>query len=150
MIRSLLWKGSTRKWVYSERRQLWKGLYSLLEQHPFKEHGVEESKQKVTKVVAILQYEPTYDKTYQMACASSEDSDQPRHPPSLLSLRCALSGRLWTQAFFMRTARTGQTVRMPRLIWVVSGRTCNFVGFVMRWLKWQTIYDLRFVLFQRG
>ena len=27
-----------------------------------------------------------------------------------------------------------QTGRMPRLIWVVAGRTCDFVGFVMRWL----------------
>ena len=29
-----------------------------------------------------------------------------------------------------------QTGRMPRLIWVFAGRTCHFVGFVMRWLKW--------------
>ena len=27
-----------------------------------------------------------------------------------------------------------QTGRMPRLIWVFTGRTCHFVGFVMRWL----------------
>ena len=35
----------------------------------------------------------------------------------------------------MRTAKTDQTVRMPRLIWVFAGRTCHFVGFVMRRLK---------------
>ena len=28
-----------------------------------------------------------------------------------------------------------QTGRMPRLIWVFAGRICNFVGFVMPWLK---------------
>ena len=28
-----------------------------------------------------------------------------------------------------------QTGRMPRLIWVFTGRTCHFVGFVMRRLK---------------
>ena len=28
-----------------------------------------------------------------------------------------------------------QTRRMSRLIWVFPGRTCHFVGFVMRWLK---------------
>ena len=39
-------------------------------------------------------------------CASSEDSEQSGHPPSLISLRCALNGLLWTQAFFMRTAKT--------------------------------------------
>ena len=27
-----------------------------------------------------------------------------------------------------------QTGRMPRLIWVLAGRTCHFVGFVLRWL----------------
>ena len=29
-------------------------------------------------------FEPAYDKTYKMACAPSEDSDQPGHPPSLI------------------------------------------------------------------
>ena len=33
-------------------------------------------------------YEPAHDKTYKMAYAPSKDSDQPRHPPSLISLRC--------------------------------------------------------------
>ena len=28
-----------------------------------------------------------------------------------------------------------QPERMRRLIWVFNGRTCHFVGFVMRWLK---------------
>ena len=32
-------------------------------------------------------YEPPHDKTDKMACAPSEDSDQPGHPPSLISLR---------------------------------------------------------------
>ena len=34
--------------------------------------------------------EPHRDKTNKMACAPSEDSDQPGHPPSLISLRCLL------------------------------------------------------------
>ena len=32
--------------------------------------------------------EPPHDKTNKMACAPSEDSDQPGHPPRLISLRC--------------------------------------------------------------
>ena len=32
--------------------------------------------------------EPPHDKTNKMACAPREDSDQPGHPPSLISLRC--------------------------------------------------------------
>ena len=34
----------------------------------------------------------------------------------------------------MQTAKTDQTGRMTRLICVFAGRTCHFVGFVMRWL----------------
>ena len=33
--------------------------------------------------------EPPPDKTNKMACASSEDSDQPGYPPSLISLCCS-------------------------------------------------------------
>ena len=32
------------------------------------------------------------------------------------------------------SADSDQTGRMPRLIWVFAGRTCHFVGFLMRWL----------------
>ena len=36
----------------------------------------------------FLLNEPVHDKTNKMACASSEDSDQPGHPPGLINLRC--------------------------------------------------------------
>ena len=51
------------------------------------------------------QFEPPHGKTSKVACARSKDSDQPRHPTSLISLRCALKGsklsscgkrRLWS------------------------------------------------------
>ena len=45
------------------------------------------------------------------------------------SLRCALSGYLKTEAFFMRTAKT-----LIRLGGFFAGRTCHFAGFVTRWL----------------
>ena len=38
-----------------------------------------------------------------MACAPSEDSDQPGHPPSLIRV---FAVRLRTRAFFMQTAKT--------------------------------------------
>ena len=34
-------------------------------------------------------FEPTHYKTNKMACVPSEDSDQPGHPLSLISIRCA-------------------------------------------------------------
>ena len=32
--------------------------------------------------------EPLHEKTNKSGCVPSEDTDQPRHPPSLISLRC--------------------------------------------------------------
>ena len=42
---------------------------------------------KVIDMVSVglqLQYDPPHDKTNKVACAPSEDSDQPGHPPSLI------------------------------------------------------------------
>ena len=36
--------------------------------------------------------EPAHDKTNKMACAPSEDSDQPGHPPSLIRIFAMRSG----------------------------------------------------------
>ena len=41
---------------------------------------------------SIKLFEPSHDKTYKMSCAPSVGSDQSGHPPSLISLRCALNG----------------------------------------------------------
>ena len=49
------------------------------------------------------------EKNNKLACAKFKDSDQPGHMPSLISLHCALSGYLRTQAFFMQTIKTDQT-----------------------------------------
>ena len=61
-------------------------------------------------------------------CAPSEDLDEPGRPPSLISLRCALSEKLRTQAFFMRTAKTLIRLSLCRA-------HSHFVGFVISWLK---------------
>ena len=66
--------------------------------------------------------------------APSEDLDQAWHPSSLISLCCPHAERLGPYVHIKCTAKTDQTGRMPRLIWVFAGCTCHFVGFVMRWL----------------
>ena len=40
-------------------------------------------------------YEPPPDKTYEMACESSEDSDQPGHPPSLMRVFAVRLKKAW-------------------------------------------------------
>ena len=72
-----------------------------------------------------------------MICAPREDSDQPGHKPSLISLRCPHEETLGPQLSIEHTAKTDQTRRMPRLIRVFAGRKGHFVGFVIRRLSLQ-------------
>ena len=51
-------------------------------------------------------------KNQQNDCAPSEDSDQPGHPPSLISLHCPHEEALRSWLSFERTAKTDQTGRM--------------------------------------
>ena len=45
-------------------------------------------------------------------------------------------GKLGSLAtYWVHSEDSDLTGRKPRLIWVFAGRTCHFVGFVMRWLK---------------
>ena len=46
----------------------------------------------------------TNEQTNKMTCAPSEDSDQPGHPPSLISLRCPLKETLGLWLSIKRTA----------------------------------------------
>ena len=70
-------------------------------------------------------FEPPHDKTNKMACAPSEDSDQPGHHaqsdqpghlPSLISLRCPHEESLGPKLPIECTAKTDQTGQIPRLI----------------------------------
>ena len=72
------------------------------------------------------EFEPMHDKTYKMACAPSEDSDRPGHPPSLISLRWPHEKSSSPKLPIECTAQTELTRWMPRLIWVYAGRTCHF------------------------
>ena len=60
-------------------------------------------------------FEPPHDKNNKMTFAPSEDSDQPGHPPSLISLHCPHEA-MGPQLPIERTAKTDQTGQMPGLI----------------------------------
>ena len=69
----------------------------------------------------LIQYEPHRDKTNKMACAPSEDSDQPGHPPSLIrvfAVRLKTARVLAKDQMLLHANSEGsdQTGRMPRLI----------------------------------
>ena len=79
-------------------------------------------------------FEPHRDKTNKMACAPSEDSDQPGHLPSLIRVFAVCMKTAWVLGYPLSTQR-----RLIRLGgcpgWsVFAGQTCYFVGFVTMWL----------------
>ena len=68
--------------------------------------------------------EPPRDKTNKMACAPSEDSDQPGHPPSLFRLFAVRMKKCLVLSYPLSALRgSAQTGRMCRLSWVFAGRT---------------------------
>ena len=86
---------------------------------------------------SVSQNEPPHDKTNKTTCAPSEDSDQAWLPPSLIRVFAVLrsnAGPLTT--YCAHSEDSHQTGRRSRLIWVSAGRTCHFVGFVVRRLKY--------------
>ena len=80
-------------------------------------------KEDPTLVVILNEIEPSHDKTNKMACAPSEDSDQPGHPPSLIRVFACAWRKLGSLAtLWAHSEDSDQTWRMPRLIWVFAGR----------------------------
>ena len=83
-------------------------------------------------------YEPQHDKTNELTCAPSEDSDQPAKTQISLGIRpvwpesslCALWVAKDPKFLHADSEDSDQTERMPRLIWVFAGQICHFVGFV--------------------
>ena len=76
-----------------------------------------------------------HDKTNKMACAPSEDSDQPGHPPSLIRVFTARMKKAWGLIYPSRAQRRlwsdwADAQADLCLCWTHS----HFVGFVMRWL----------------
>ena len=59
-------------------------------------------------------------------CPPSEESDQPGHP------LCVQWVAKDPSFLYSDSEDSDQTGRMPRMIWVLAGRTCHFVGFVMK------------------
>ena len=64
----------------------------------------------------------------QCGCAPSEDSDQPRHPPSLIRVFAVRMKKVWVlSSHSAHSEDSDQTGQMPRLIWVFGGRTVSFL-----------------------
>ena len=78
------------------------------------------------------QYEPPHDKTDKMACAPSEDSDQPGHPPSLIRVFTAAWRKLgplathWAHSEYSdQTGRRSESSLGAHVILLVFWRYCK-------------------------
>ena len=85
---------------------------------------------------ALQRNEPPHDKTNKMACSSSEDSDQPGHPPSLIRVFTVGMKKVWVLSYPLSAQRRlwsdwADAKADLSLQWAHS----HFVGFVMRRLK---------------
>ena len=86
----------------------------------------------LSQVISVTNLKVTYGSghsvCYNIVCASSEDSDQPAHPRSLIRVFAARLRRIGSLATHrVPCENSDQTARMRRLIWVFIGRTCNLV-----------------------
>ena len=69
-------------------------------------------------------FEPPHDKTNKMACAPSKDSDQPGHPPSLISVFAVRMKKAWVHSYPLSAQqRLWSDWADARLIWVFTGHT---------------------------
>ena len=75
----------------------------------------------------IKKIEPEHDKTNKMTCSPGKDSDQPGHPPILITLHCPHEEALGPWLFLERTAK----ISSARLNRVVAAQPCQCVGFVV-------------------
>ena len=80
------------------------------------------------------------DKINKMACAPSEDSDQPGHTPSLIRVFAVRMKKAWVLSY---------PLSAQWRLWSDwakdAGHTCHFVGFVMRWLIFSCFIRFAFV-----
>ena len=55
--------------------------------------------------MSSLIFEPAHDKTYKMACAPGEDSDQPGHSPSLIRVFALSMKKVWVFSYPLRDSK---------------------------------------------
>ena len=73
-----------------------------------------------------------------MACAPSEDSDQPGHPLSLIRVFTVCMKKAWVLSYSLSAQpRLGSDWADAQADLILHWVHSHFVGFVMRQLKWQ-------------
>ena len=89
-------------------------------------------------------FEPRHDNGNKMACATSEDSDKPGHPPSPIRVFAVRMKKAWVLSYPLSAQRRlcsdwADAQADLSLCWAHT----HFVGFVMSWL----IYFIYFIVY---
>ena len=103
--------------------QLWKQNNTLVSSYTF--------------IMWVESNEPPHEKTNKMACAPSEDSDQPGHPPSLIRVFTVRMKKAWVLSFPLSAQqRLWSDWADVQAVLSLRWAHMSFVGFVMRRLKY--------------
>ena len=99
-----------------------------------KKHQVrDQRKRHIYSAFHIFILEPPHDKTNKMTVRSAKtEISLGIRPVWSESSLCAQWVAKDSSFLHADSKASDQTGRMPRLIWVFAGRTCHFVGFIMR------------------
>ena len=92
--------------------------------------------------IIYVTYRPSHDKTNKMT-VSSEDSDQPGHPPSLIRVFAVCMKIVWFLSYPLSAQRrlwSDWADAQARLIWVFAGRTV-----ILLVLSWSGSYVINVV-----
>ena len=75
---------------------------------------------------SLRKYESAHDKTYKIACAPSEDSDQPGHPPSLIRVFAVCMKKAWVISYPLSAQQ--RLIRcQPSCHWKIDKATSAFM-----------------------
>ena len=136
-------KNSSLPWPVA-RNSLMNWANSEVPDHTAAEDGVQK--------MAIPANEPPHGKkNNKMASVPNEDSDLPWHQPSLIRVSVVCMTKAWVLSYLLSTQRrlwSDWADAQADLSFV--GRTCHFVGFVMRRLKWWNMLGQQFYFLALG
>ena len=139
------------------------GMWSRINLYINKDKFYRHMYRKFLAVVSVnlVKYEPLNDKTNKVACAPSEDSDQPRHPPSLFRVFAVRMKKYWVLSYPLSAqrrlwsdwadAQTDLSLRWAHMLfcWFCHEAAhiymLNFMSVVYKGCPWDTVIPERWM-----
>ena len=81
-------------------------------------------------MIFMVTHEPPHDKANKMACAPSEDSDQPGHSPSLIGVFVVRMKKLWVLSYPLSASEDSDQAEQ---VWILS--CCGSCFLYLTWAE---------------